>query len=108
MDRAKIISDYKQRIEKGGGGRLSQEDHDILIDGFIDKLAGLRLSAEIEEACKAEIQLLELGYAEKTIGRTRLPEYRKAVKKAHAKGRLPNSNAHAHDVTFQKGVVSKG
>ena len=108
MGRAEIISDYKQTIEKGGRARLSKEKHEILIDGFIDKLAGLRLSAKIEEACNAEIQLLELGYAEETISKARLPEYKKAAKKAHAKGRLPNSNAHAHDVTFQKGVVSKG
>lgn len=100
LDRVGAISNYKLRIEAGNRSKLQGDELEILIDGFIEKLAGLRLSAEIEEACQSEIRLLELGYSKNTISKNHFPRYRAAIAEAYSSGRLPNSNAHAHDVTY--------
>ena len=102
MDRNGVIGTYNLRIESQSKRKLKPDEIEILIDGFIEKLSKLTLSAEIEEACQTEIRLLELGYSQDTISKRFFSLYRKAIKKAHDSGRLPNSNAHAIEVTYTK------
>jgi integrase len=60
-----------------------------LIESFLGLLRGAQGKEEIAALCRAELAMLEEGYAQASVGKVHLPKYRNAIKAAMADGRLP-------------------
>ncbi|MEP0925012.1 protelomerase family protein [Leptolyngbya sp. ST-U4] len=90
MNRAEIISEYRDRVERGDKRKLSTEERAVLVQDFIDQLQTLRSAKAIEKLCRDEIELLEAGYGAGTNSTTNyLSAYRKAIAQAAEQGKLP-------------------
>jgi hypothetical protein len=99
--RQSVIDRFRQRIRLNGTGtpisadhpKLDQSDLEILVMGFVDKLAEFRPNAkkQIQALCEAEIALLSEGYSLATIAKDYLPLYHEIIATAVADGFLPSS-----------------
>lgn len=90
MNRTEIISKYRDRIQRGDKKKLSTEDRAVLVQDFIEQLHTLESAEAIEQLCRSEIELLELGYGKGTNSTINyLSAYRKAIAQATEQGKLP-------------------
>jgi hypothetical protein len=102
--RSEVIQLFRDRILNGGRFRLSKDDLDVLICGFIEELRGIRAKTRIQALCEAEIRLLEEGYPKASVAKY-LSEYRKAIALAVEDGILRMSKATSHRYTHQQRVT---
>jgi integrase len=102
MSRADIIDAFYDRIQQGHRQRLSKEDLEGLIQGFIELLQGADSEAEIKTLCEAEIRLLEQGYPQTTLATKYLSKYRKAIESAIADGTLTQTANNSHQYTHRQ------
>jgi integrase len=96
MSRSEIIATFYDRIQQGIRRRLSKEDLDGLIAGFIELLQGADSEAQIKTLCDAEIRLLEQGYPQTTLATKYFSIYRKAIEAAIADGTLKQTASNSH------------
>jgi hypothetical protein len=96
MSRSEIIATFYDRIRQGIRRRLSKEDLDGLIAGFIELLQGANSETQIKTLCDAEIQLLEEGYPQTTLATKYFSIYRKAIEAAIADGTLRQTASNSH------------
>jgi hypothetical protein len=94
MNRNEIISNYHDRLRRGDRQKLSTQERDWLVQVFIDRLQSLKSAEAIEQLCRDEIELLELGYGMGTNSTINyLSKYRTAIAQATAEGKLPMTDA---------------
>jgi hypothetical protein len=94
MNRNEIISNYHDRLQRGDRQKLSTQERDLLVQAFIDRLQSLKSAEAIEQLCRDEITLLELGYGKGTNSTINyLSKYRTAITQATEAGKLPMTDA---------------
>lgn len=93
-ERNAVISNFRLRINVQSKRLLHEKEgeFDTLIAGFIELLKDAKTTAEIQDLCDKEIALLEEGYPQNTISRTKLGKYRKAVQAAYEDGLFGDSS----------------
>jgi hypothetical protein len=90
MNRQHILQHYHDRIANGDRHKLTTAEREFLVQAFIEHLKTLESAAEIEQRCRDEIELLELGYGKGTNSTTNyLSKYRTAIAQATEQGKLP-------------------
>jgi hypothetical protein len=90
MNRQHILQQYHDRIANGDRHKLTTAEREFLVEAFIEHLETLESAAEIEQRCRDEIELLELGYGKGTNSTTNyLSKYRTAIAQATEQGKLP-------------------
>ena len=102
MRRAEILAKYQLRIHEGAQTKLKGEEQVFLIQSFIHDLKGLKTESTIKARCEAEIRLLEQGYPQATIGKTKLNRYRSAIQKAVEEGTLKLTQTNSKWYTYEK------
>jgi Telomere resolvase len=102
--RAQVIQVFRDRIRNGDHTRLSQDDFEVLIRGFVEELRGIRAKTKIRALCEAEIKLLEEGYPQASVAKY-LSRYRKAIIQAVDDGALPMTKATSHHYVHQQRVT---
>lgn len=102
LSREEILARYRQRIQKGDRTKLSKHELEQLALHFVDRLKSLNSTDEIKALCEAEIQLLEEGYPQATIGGNQIPLYRRLIEDAISTGTLPLTDENSHVVTWTK------
>jgi len=100
--RAAIVNRYHERIEQNQRTKLSKNELNILVETFVELLKPLKTEAEIRDFCQAEMNLLEKGYPQSSIGSLYLPIYRKAIQSAIDDGFLPLTEANSHLISWTK------
>jgi hypothetical protein len=90
MDREQVVQDYRRRIALGERIKLTRAERAFLVDEFVGRLMGMTTAADVEAACRAELDLIEEGFGSGTNSAINyLSDYRKAVAAAVDAGRLP-------------------
>jgi hypothetical protein len=102
--RDSIIASFRDRIQKGDRFRLSKEDLDGLIEGFIERLRGANTEKKIKALCEAEIKLLEEGYPQASVAKY-LTVYRKALKAAIEGDLLALTKGNSHRFVHHQRVT---
>jgi hypothetical protein len=102
--RVEVIQTFRDRIHNGSHTRLSQDDLEMMIGGFVEKLRGIRAKTKIRALCEAEIKLLEEGYPQASVAKY-LSRYRKAIIQAVDDGALPMTKATSHHYVHQQRVT---
>lgn len=102
LSRKEIITQYRQRIQKGNRTKLSKHELEQLALHFVDRLKSLNSTDEIKALCEAEIALLEEGYPQATIAGNQIPLYRRLIENAISTGTLPLTDENSHLVTWTK------
>jgi hypothetical protein len=95
LSRNTIIASFRDRIQQGDRFRLSKDDLDGLIEGFIERLRGANTEKKIKALCEAEIKLLEEGYPQASVAKY-LTVYRKALKVAIEEDSLKLTQGNSH------------
>lgn len=103
--RIEIIETYRQRIAHRKHQRLSSQELDDLITGFIETLTHLTHETAIQQHCQTEIKLLEEGYPQTTLATKYLAKYRKAIETAIALGTLKLTPANSHQYQHQQRIT---
>jgi hypothetical protein len=102
--RSDVIQSFRDRIQHGDHTRLSQNNLEVMIDGFVEELRGIRAKTKIRALCEAEIKLLEEGYPQASVAKY-LSRYRKAIKAAVDDGSLPMTRYTSHRYIHQQRVT---
>jgi hypothetical protein len=102
--RAEVIQAFRDRIQYCGRFRLTTDDLEILIDGFVEGLRGAKSKKPIQAACENEIRLLEEGYPQASVAKY-LSCYRKAITLAVDDGVLKMTKATSHHYVHQQRVT---
>jgi integrase len=102
--RSEIIDQYRDRIYKSSYFRLSSDDLQVLINGFIVELQDAKTEKKIRALCESEIKLLEEGYPQPSVAKY-LTKYRKAIATAIEDGSLPLTKANSHRYIHQQRVT---
>jgi Telomere resolvase len=102
--RESIIDTFRDRIQKGDRRRLSKDELDKLIDGFIEQLQNAKSEESISALCREEIKLLEEGYPQASAAKY-LTVYRKAIGTAIADGSLVLTKKNSHRFVHQQRVT---
>jgi len=104
LPRDSIINAFRDRIQQGDRFRLSKEDLDGLIEGFIERLRGANTEKKIKALCEAEIKLLEEGYPQASVAKY-LTIYRKALKAAIEGDLLALTKGNSHRFVHHQRVT---
>lgn len=109
-EKVKTVEKYRSRIRKGLHQKLTSDEQDFLIKAFINDLIELETEEEIKTRCQQEISLLEEGYTQQTVGKTRLNRYRRAVQDAVETGKLKLTHTNSKQYEYEKkqGVEKTG
>jgi Telomere resolvase len=99
-----LIQAFRDRIQHDDHTRLSQDDLEVMIGGFVEELRGIRAKTRIQALCEAEIKLLEEGYPQASVAKY-LSRYRKKIAAAVDDGALPMSRATSHHYVHQQRVT---
>ncbi|MCG9890262.1 MAG: hypothetical protein MH252_04230 [Thermosynechococcaceae cyanobacterium MS004] len=102
--RSEIILVFRDRIHKDTHFRLSTDELQALVNGFIDELKGAKTKKKIQMLCEAEIKLLEEGYPQASVANY-LSKYRKAIAIAIEGGKLPLTKTTSHHYIHQQRVT---
>ncbi|MGB8698626.1 MAG: protelomerase family protein, partial [Thermosynechococcaceae cyanobacterium] len=102
--RAEIINRFRDRIRNSDHVRLSSDDLDGLIAGFVEELTRTNTEQEIRALCEAEIKLLEEGYPQPSVAKY-LSRYRKAIGGAIADGVIVMDEKNSHRFIHQQRVT---
>jgi hypothetical protein len=102
--RSEVIQAFRDRIQHGDHVRLTTDDLDVLIGGFVEGLRGAKSKKSIQAACVAEIKLLEEGYPQGSVAKY-LSRYRKAIALAVEDGVLRMTKATSHRYVHQQRVT---
>jgi integrase len=102
--RSEIINQYRARIQKHTRLRLSKDELEALIDGFVGKLREAKTEKQIKALCEAEIKLLEEGYPKPSVAKY-VTRYRKAITTAIEDGSLPLTKTNSHRYIHQQRVT---
>ncbi len=102
--RSDIIQTFRDRIHKDTHFRLSTDELQALINGFIVELKGAKTEKKIRALCEAEIKLLEEGYPQASVAKY-LSKYRKTIAIAIEDGKLPLTKATSHHYIHQQRVT---
>jgi hypothetical protein len=102
--RAEIIQAFRDRIQNASHFRLSKDELEALIDGFIEELRRAKMETKIRAICEAEIKLLEEGYPQPSVAKY-LTRYRKVIAAAIANGSLPLTKTNSHRYIYQQRVT---
>jgi Telomere resolvase len=102
--RAEAIQTFRDRIQQGDRTRLSQDDLEAMIGGFVEALRGIRAKTKIRALCEAEIKLLEEGYPQASVAKY-LGRYRKAIAAAVEDGSLPITRCTSHHYVHRQRVT---
>ena len=102
--RSEIIQVFRDRIHKDTHFRLSTDELQALINGFIEELKGAKTKKKIQALCEAEIKLLEEGYPQASVANY-LSKYRKAIAISIEDGKLPLTKATSHHYIHQQRVT---
>jgi Telomere resolvase len=102
--RAEAIQTFRDRIRQGDRTRLSQDDLEAMIRGFVEVLRGIRAKTRIRALCEAEIKLLEEGYPQASVAKY-ISRYRKAIKAAIEDGSLSMTKASSHRYIHRQRVT---
>jgi hypothetical protein len=102
--RAEVIQVFRDHILEGYRFRLSKDELDVLIRGFIEDLRDIKAKTRIRALCEAEIKLLEEGYPKASVAKY-LSRYRKAITLAIEDGSLPMTKTTSHRYTHQQRVT---
>jgi hypothetical protein len=76
--RSEIIQTFRDRIHKATHFRLSKDELEALIDGFVGELQNAKTGKEIQALCESEIKLLGEGYPQPSVAKY-VTRYRKAI-----------------------------
>jgi Telomere resolvase len=101
-----IIDSFRDRIRQGERLRLSKDELDRLIEGFIERLRGANTEKKIKALCEAEIKLLEEGYPQASVAKY-LTVYRKALQVAIEKKLLTLTKGNSHRFIHQQRVTGR-
>ncbi len=104
LSRNAIIDSFRDRIQQGERLRLSKDELDRLIAGFIERLRGANTEKKIKALCEAEIKLLEEGYPQASVAKY-LTVYRKALKVAIEEKSLTLTKGNSHRFIHQQRVT---
>lgn len=104
LSRNTIIDSFRDRIQQGERLRLSKDELDRLIEGFIARLRGANTEKKIKALCEAEIKLLEEGYPQASVAKY-LTVYRKALKGAIEEKSLKLTKGNSHRFIHQQRVT---
>ncbi len=104
LSRNTIIEFFRDRIQQGERLRLSKDELDRLIEGFIERLRGANTEKKIKALCEAEIKLLEEGYPQASVAKY-LTVYRKAIKGAIEEKSLKLTKGNSHRFIHQQRVT---
>lgn len=89
MNRAQILMNYRQRIQRGERIKLTNAERAFLVQDFVQQLQSLDSPQAIRQLCHDEIALLEEGYGAATNSTTNyLSKYRAAIAEAVEQGKL--------------------
>jgi hypothetical protein len=89
MNRAQILAQYRQRIQKGERIKLTTSERAALVQDFVARLRFLNTPQAIQQLCQDEIALLEEGYGKGSNSTTNyLSNYRTAIDEAVNQGHL--------------------
>jgi integrase len=102
--RTEIIQVFRDRIHKNTHFRLSKDEREALIDGFVEELQGAKSEKTIRALCEAEIKLLEEGYPQLSVAKY-VTRYRKAIAIAIEDGKLPLTKANSHRYIHQQRIT---
>jgi Telomere resolvase len=102
--RAEVIQIFRDRIQHGDHTRLSQDDFEVMIGGFLEALQRVKTQKKIQALCEAEIKLLEEGYPQASVAKY-LSRYRKAIITAVDDGSLLMSRNTSHHYIHQQRVT---
>jgi integrase len=100
--RARILSAYRQRVAAGEKHKLMAAELQDLIESFLGLLKGAQGKEEIAALCRAEMDLLEEGYARASVAKVHLPKYRNAIRAAMGEGRLPMTGETSRQYEYTK------
>ena len=89
MSREDIIDRFRTNIAQEKRSKISAAQFQQLVAYFIEDVADLRGEEAIKARCQAELALLEEGYPQASVAKTRIPQYRKAIATAITDGVLP-------------------
>lgn len=89
MSREDIIDRFRTNIAQEKRAKISAAQFQQLVAYFIEDVADLRGEEAIKARCQAELALLEEGYPQASVAKTRIPQYRKAIAAAITDGVLP-------------------
>jgi Telomere resolvase len=103
--RHEIIETYRQRIAQRKHQRLSGQELNDLITGFIETLTHLTSETAIQHQCQTEIKLLEEGYPQTTLATKYLAKYRKAIEHAIATGTLTLTPTNSHQYQHHQRIT---
>jgi hypothetical protein len=103
--RHEIIETYRHRIAQRKHQRLSGQELNDLITGFIETLTHLTSETAIQQQCQTEIKLLEEGYPQTTLATKYLAKYRKAIEQAIATGILKLTPTNSHQYQHQQRIT---
>jgi hypothetical protein len=102
--RSEIIQTFRDRIHSNTHFRLSKDELEALINGFVGELQGAKTEKKIQALCDAEIKLLEEGYPQPSVAKY-VTRYRKAIAIAIEDGKLPLTKANSHRYIHQQRVT---
>ncbi|HEY9826222.1 MAG TPA: protelomerase family protein [Stenomitos sp.] len=102
--RSEVIQIFRDRIHNNTHFRLTKDELEALIDGFVEDLKGAKAEKKIRALCEAEIKLLEEGYPKPSVAKY-LTRYRKAIATAIENGSLPLNKATSHRYMHQQRVT---
>jgi Telomere resolvase len=104
LSRETIIHIFQERIQNGNRLRLSKDELDRLVSGFIEHLQNTQSEESIRKLCIDEIKLLEEGYPQPSVAKY-LTVYRKAISTAIADGYLTLKDENSHQFVHQQRVT---
>jgi hypothetical protein len=102
LKREEIVAKYRNRIRQGSHSKLTRDEQDLLIRAFIGDLRRLKSELEIKARCQEEISLLEEGYPQETVAKTRLNRYRQAIQEAVERGKLKLTQKNSKRYEYEK------
>lgn len=102
--RDQAIDNFRDRIRSKIRTRLSKEEWNILVEGFVDLLIEATAEEKIKTLCNNEIQLLEEGYPQASVAKY-LTVYRKAIKSAIEDGLIKLTPENSHCYIHQQRVT---
>lgn len=102
--RSDIIQIFRDRIHNSARLRLSKDELEVLIGGFVALLQEAESETQIREICEAEIALLEEGYPQASVAKY-LTRYRKAIASAIEEGTLVLTEVNSHRFVHQQRVT---
>ncbi len=102
--RDSVIHIFRDRIQNGDRLRLTKDELDKLVNGFIEHLRNAKSEESIKEICADEIRLLEEGYPQASVAKY-LTIYRKAISIAIADNSLMITSDNSHLFIHQQRIT---